>query len=41
MAEDKKDFVIKDRRIFADEGKDKEEEIKDEVKESKKLKYVF
>jgi len=43
MAEDKKDFVIKDRRIFADEGKDKEEEIKDEkssekedeVKESK------
>ena len=35
MAEDKKDFVIKDRRIFADEGKDKEEEIKDEKSSEK------
>jgi len=28
MAEDKKDFIIKDRRIFANEGKDSEEETK-------------
>jgi len=35
MAEDKKDFVIKDRRIFADEGKDKEEEIKAEKSSEK------
>ena len=30
MAEDKKDFIIKDRRIFADDSNDKEEDIKDE-----------
>jgi hypothetical protein len=34
MAEDKKDFVVKDRRIFADEGKDKEE-VKDEKSSEK------
>jgi hypothetical protein len=35
MAEDKKDFVIKDRRIFADENKDKEKEIKDDTSSEK------
>jgi hypothetical protein len=35
MAEDKKDFVVKDRRIFADEGKDKEEEVKNEKSSEK------
>jgi hypothetical protein len=34
MAEDKKDFVVKDRRIFAEEDKEKEE-VKDDTSNEK------
>lgn len=34
MAEDKKDFVVKDRRIFAEEDKDREE-VKDDASNEK------
>ncbi len=36
MAEDKKDFIIKDRRIFGGEGKGEEEEIKKETSSERK-----
>lgn len=38
MAEDKKDFVIKDRRIFANEGKNKDEDLKVDASSEKKAK---